>query len=89
MDIVASENLVAVLLSLAGIVSFPSPTKVKKLKGVATADGLVHRKFHRLAPHQLWVTDITEHPATESKIYCCAVLDAFSRFDRWTVPRQP
>ena len=25
------------------------------------------------------MTDITEHPTREGKIYCCAVLDAFSR----------
>ncbi len=27
----------------------------------------------------LWMTDITEHPTREGKIYCCAVIDAFSR----------
>jgi hypothetical protein len=33
----------------------------------------------------LWLTDITEHPTTagfqarEGKVYCCVVLDAFSR----------
>ncbi len=64
MDIVVNENLVAVLMSLAGIAGLPGPAKVKKLKGVATADDLVHRKFHRLAPNELWVTDITEHPTT-------------------------
>jgi len=25
------------------------------------------------------MTDITEHPTKEGKIYCCVVLDAFSR----------
>ena len=25
------------------------------------------------------MTDITEHPTREGKIYCCVVLDAFSR----------
>jgi putative transposase len=27
----------------------------------------------------LWVTDITEHPTREGKLYCCVVLDVFSR----------
>ena len=27
----------------------------------------------------MWVTDITEHPTREGKVYCAAVLDAFSR----------
>jgi transposase InsO family protein len=26
------------------------------------------------------MTDITEHPTREGKVYCCVVLDAFSRF---------
>ncbi len=30
-------------------------------------------------PDRLWMTDITEHPTREGKLYCCAVLDAFSR----------
>jgi len=74
-----SERLVAVLMSDAQIVGLPGPAKVKRLHGVATADDLVHRKFHRLAPNELWVTDITEHPTKEGKVYCCAVMDTFSR----------
>lgn len=31
------------------------------------------------SPDELWMTDITEHPTREGKIYCCVVLDAFSR----------
>src|ERR1700736_5971009 len=27
----------------------------------------------------LWVTDITEHPTSEGAVYCCAVLDVYSR----------
>jgi transposase InsO family protein len=39
----------------------------------------VDRKFAAAGPDRLWVTDITEHPAGEGKLYCAAVLDAFSR----------
>jgi transposase InsO family protein len=46
---------------------------------VVTADDLVNRKFHRLHPNELWVTDITEHPTREGKLFCAAVLDAYSR----------
>ncbi len=28
---------------------------------------------------RLWVTDITEHPTREGKVYCAAVLDVYSR----------
>ena len=79
MGVQVSERLVAVLMSLAGIAGLPGPAKVKRLSGVATADDLVHRKFHRLSPNELWVTDVTEHPTREGKVYCCAVMDTFSR----------
>jgi hypothetical protein len=29
--------------------------------------------------NQLWLTDITEHPTREGKVYCCVVLDLYSR----------
>jgi transposase InsO family protein len=40
---------------------------------------LVRRRFKADRPDRLWMTDITEHPTREGKIYCCAVIDAFSR----------
>ncbi len=47
--------------------------------GKASSLDLVRRRFQRDAPDRLWMTDITEHPTREGKLYCCAVLDAFSR----------
>ena len=32
-----------------------------------------------MGPNQLWVTDITQHRTREGQLYCCVVLDAFSR----------
>jgi len=46
---------------------------------VATAGDHVQRQFGREGRDQLWVTDITEHPTREGKVYCAVVLDAFSR----------
>jgi putative transposase len=40
---------------------------------------LVNRQFTVNEPNSLWLTDITEHPTLEGKIYCAAVMDAFSR----------
>src|SRR5215204_3141810 len=31
------------------------------------------------APNRLWITDITEHPTGDGKLYCAAVMDAYSR----------
>jgi hypothetical protein len=33
----------------------------------------VLRLFNREAPDELWLTDITEHPTREGKLYCCVV----------------
>jgi putative transposase len=42
-------------------------------------DDLVRRRFVADAPDRLWLTDITEHPTREGKVYCAAVLDVYSR----------
>ncbi len=42
-------------------------------------DDLVRRRFVADAPDRLWVTDITEHPTREGKVYLAAVLDVYSR----------
>jgi hypothetical protein len=48
-----SSRLVSVLMTKAGIGGLPGPTRVKRLKDVATADDLVNRKFHRLSLNEL------------------------------------
>ncbi|ABD11103.1 transposase [Frankia casuarinae] len=45
----------------------------------ATAEDLVNRQFAVDAPDRLWLTDITEHPTGDGKLYCAAVMDAYSR----------
>ncbi|TDC72685.1 IS3 family transposase [Actinomadura sp. 7K507] len=45
----------------------------------ATEEDLVQRRFDVAGPDRLWLTDITEHPTGEGKLYCAAVMDAYSR----------
>src|SRR5260370_15378866 len=45
----------------------------------ACHDDLVGRRFVGDRPNMLWVTDITEHSTSEGTVYCCAVLDVYSR----------
>ena len=49
-----------------------------KRPGPAVHDDLVQRVFSASRPDRLWLTDITEHPTVEGKLYCCAIKDAFS-----------
>ena len=43
------------------------------------AGDLVNRQFSVTATNRLWLTDITEHPTADGKLYCAAVMDAYSR----------
>ncbi len=47
--------------------------------GPPVHDDLVLREFTAPAPNLLWLTDITEHPTAEGKLYLCAVKDACSK----------
>ena len=38
----------------------------------------MRRNFTADGPNRLWLTDITEHPTGEGKLYLCAVKDVFS-----------
>jgi transposase InsO family protein len=49
-----------------------------KVPGPAVADDLVQREFTAPAPDRLWLTDITEHPTLEGKLYLCSIKDVFS-----------
>ena len=51
----------------------------KNLVNAATGEDLVHRQFTVAALDRLWLTVITEHPTAEGKVYCAAVMDAYSR----------
>ena len=52
MGLTCSSRLISVLMTNAGIRGLPGPKRIARLRGVATADDLVNRKFHRLAPNE-------------------------------------
>jgi len=76
--IVVGRHTIAALMRQAGLRGLPA-TKTRRNLNVATASDLVDRQFERDQPNELWVTDITEHPTREGKLYCAVVLDTFSR----------
>ena len=77
--VIVSRKTVAALMRRAGLTGLPLRRKAKRAPSAKTVTDLVKRDFHRDGPNQLWVTDITEHPTREGKLYCCVVLDAYSR----------
>ena len=46
--------------------------------GPPAHEDLLERDFTAAGPNQLWLTDITEHPTGEGKLYMCAVKDVWS-----------
>jgi transposase InsO family protein len=49
-----------------------------KTPGPAVHDDFVQRDFTAPRRNAVWLTDITEHPTVEGKVYCCAIKDCFS-----------
>lgn len=77
--VMVGHNGIEMLMRRAGIKGLPGNKRPRRVNQTPTAADLVDRHFTRHAPNQLWVTDITEHPTREGKVYCAVVLDVFSR----------
>jgi putative transposase len=75
-----NHKRVARLMRQAGVQGlYRRRTRRSGTAGPVTEDDLVHRRFAVEAPDRLWFTAITEHPTNEGKLYCAAVMDAYSR----------
>ncbi|QFZ17755.1 DDE-type integrase/transposase/recombinase [Saccharothrix syringae] len=61
------------------IKGLPNRRRPRPKHDTPTSADLVDRDFARAAPNQLRVTDITEHPTREGKVYRAVVLDVHSR----------
>lgn len=88
--LIVNTKLVKKIMRQLGIHGLPGPRRgIKNLKNAPTCEDLVQRQFTATAPNQLWLTDITEHPTGEGKIYCCVVLDIYSRkVISWAIDRR-
>jgi transposase InsO family protein len=79
-EMIVNHKLVAAIMTELGISGLPRQHKRKpNLLGAHTPSDLVNRNFTTSRPNELWFTDITEHPARDGKVYCCAILDCFSK----------
>ncbi len=79
LGITIGRGAVELLMRRAGIKGLPGSRRPRPRRQTPTAGDLVSRQFTRPAPDQLWVTDITEHPTREGKVYCAVMLDACTR----------
>ena len=79
MGVHVGRKRVARLLRLVGRRGISHRHKRRTRPAAAVHDDLVQRRFVADRPNRLWCTDVTEHPSRAGKVYCCAVLDVFSR----------
>jgi transposase InsO family protein len=88
--LIVNTKLVKRIMRELGLKGLPGPKKGhKNLKNAPTCEDLVQRRFSASAPNELWLTDITEHPTREGKLYCCVVLDLYSRkVVGWAIDRR-
>jgi putative transposase len=77
--VAVGRNTVSLLMRRSGLAGLPVCPRGKRARRLTPGTDLVRRNFRRDGPDQLWVADITEHPAREGKLYCCVVIDAWSR----------
>ncbi len=84
----ASENRIWRLCSAQGIFSVhakkrgrnrkPGPPVHDDLLAFIDERGRPRHDFSATAPNQKWLTDISEHPTGEGKLYLCAIKDCYS-----------
>jgi transposase InsO family protein len=86
--VVASENRDWRLASIAGVFAAharrkskggkPGPAVHDDLLAVVDDRGRVRHEFTASTSNEVWLTDFSEHPAQEGKLYLCRVKDCFS-----------
>jgi putative transposase len=79
-ELIVNHKLVASIMQQLQLHGLPKRrTARRNLIAVRTTSDLYKRDFNTSGPNQLWVTDITEHPTREARVFHCVVLDAYSR----------
>lgn len=85
-----NRKLIRRIMGEQGLHGLPTRKKGRRnLTFMATTEDLVQRNFVAPAPNSLWLTDITEHKTREGTLYCCVVLDQYSRrVVGWAIDRR-
>jgi putative transposase len=88
--LIVGHGTVELLMVRAGLKGVTGAPKWRRARPDLLATDLVDRRFTREGLDQLWVTDITEHPTREGKVYCAVVLDVCSRrVVGWSIDSSP
>src|SRR3954452_24362903 len=88
--LVVGHGTVELLMARASIRGVTGRPRWRRPTPDLISADLVEHNFARSGPNQLWVTDITEHPTREGKVYCAVVLDTYSRrVVGWSIDASP
>ena len=84
------HGTVEMLMARDGLQGIGGRPKWRRPRPELISSDLVDRQFRREGLDQLWVTDITEHPTREGKVYCAVVLDVCARrVVGWAIDSSP
>jgi putative transposase len=79
-DMNVNRKLIHAIMTEHGLYGLPRPRRpARNLIRVNTPCELVNRQFTATGPNERSCTDIIENPARAGNVYCCAILDCFSR----------
>lgn len=88
-----SEKIVRRAMKLGNLVVYkPKKLKYSSYKGEITpaVPNILNRNFHADAPNQKWLTDITEFPLHDGKVYLSPIIDCFDGAPVcWTIGESP
>jgi putative transposase len=79
LGLAVNRKRVARLMRQAGVQGLYRRRHRRGQPAPVTAEDLVNRQFTVTGRDRLWLTDISEHPTREGKLYVAAVMDAWSR----------
>ncbi len=74
-----SRKRVARLMRAASLCGIYRRRRSRARPAPPVHEDLVQRRFVADRPDRLWLTDITEHPTRDGKVYLAAVLDVYGR----------
>lgn len=73
-------KMVRSIMREQGIAGLPARRRYKRSDtNRYTSTDFVNGSFDRDGPNQLWMTDITEHPTAEGRVFCCVLCSTRGR----------
>jgi hypothetical protein len=70
--IAVGHNQVELLMRRAGLAGLPARRRFRAAAIAPSVADLLDRNFSASRPDALWITDITEHPTREGKVYAAS-----------------